>query len=89
MVKCMELIKDLLVAGNGGSDFLSSVPLSPNGVLEAAACLSFKSENVTTPPVVGSCTNSPPNNIIIATISTTNAAAVSTNPEDKMEGRKD
>ncbi|KAL8038391.1 hypothetical protein ABFX02_11G103400 [Erythranthe guttata] len=46
VVKCVELIKDLIpISVISGS---SLVPNSPNGVLEAAVCLSFKSDETTT-----------------------------------------
>ncbi|KAJ9177530.1 hypothetical protein P3X46_012741 [Hevea brasiliensis] len=55
--KCIELIKDLsLISGsavdNVASASASCVPQSPNGVLDAA-CLSYKSDDLT----VGSCAN--------------------------------
>lgn len=58
MLKCIELIKDLsLISGsttaNVASTSASSVPQSPNGVLDAA-CLSYKSDDIT----VGSCASS-------------------------------
>ncbi|EEF31696.1 cyclin d, putative [Ricinus communis] len=62
VLKCVELIKDLsLISGsattssgdNVANASASSVPQSPNGVLEAA-CLSYKSDDTT----VGSCANS-------------------------------
>ncbi|TXG60110.1 hypothetical protein EZV62_014683 [Acer yangbiense] len=68
-MKCVELIKDLSlmngcanVAANG-STTSSSVPQSPDGVLDAA-CLSYKSEDIT----VGSCANSSSHNIISSDI---------------------
>ncbi|KAJ8771535.1 hypothetical protein K2173_026712 [Erythroxylum novogranatense] len=57
VVKCIKLIGDLpLINGNAKSTSasLSSVPQSPIGVLDAAACLSYKSDDTT----VGSCVNS-------------------------------
>lgn len=59
MLKCVELIKDLLslISGSGADNVASAsgscVPRSPNGVLDAA-CLSYKSDDLT----VGSCANS-------------------------------
>ncbi|KAI9166195.1 hypothetical protein LWI28_027830 [Acer negundo] len=68
-MKCVELIKDLSlmngcanVAANA-STTSSSVPQSPDGVLDAA-CLSYKSEDIT----VGSCANSSSHNIISSDI---------------------
>lgn len=63
VVKCIELIQDLTVMNGGStrnnvgnaSSSVASVPHSPNGVLEAAACLSYKSDERST---VGSCPNS-------------------------------
>lgn len=56
VLKCLQLIKDLSLM-NGSSAFASalapSVPQSPIGVLDAA-CLSYKSDELT----VGSCANS-------------------------------
>ncbi|KAJ8748028.1 hypothetical protein K2173_010188 [Erythroxylum novogranatense] len=60
VVKCIKLIGDLsLINGNAKSTSasLSSVPQSPIGVLDAAACLSYKSDDTT----VGSCVNSSQN----------------------------
>lgn len=60
MLKCLELIKDLsLINGstNMANALAPSVPQSPIGVLDAA-CLSFKSDELT----VGSCANSLHNN---------------------------
>ncbi|KAL4645211.1 hypothetical protein ACB092_02G220000 [Castanea dentata] len=56
VVKILELMKDLsLISGsaNVASNLASSVPQSPVGVLDAA-CLSYKSDELT----VGSCANS-------------------------------
>ncbi|OAY35760.1 cyclin-D4-1 isoform X2 [Manihot esculenta] len=58
VLKCVELIKDLsLISGSGADNVASAsgscVPRSPNGVLDAA-CLSYKSDDLT----VGSCANS-------------------------------
>lgn len=72
VVKCLELIQDLTVISEGstnaggatttnvGGAMVASLPHSPNGVLEAVACLSYKSdERTTTKATVGSCpTNS-------------------------------
>lgn len=55
-MKCLELIQDLtLVSGTSATTTAAgtSVPQSPNGVLEAA-CLSYRSGEGT----VGSCPNS-------------------------------
>lgn len=59
VLKCVELMKDLLLI-NGSANAnvaappsASSVPQSPIGVLDAA-CLSYKSDEIT----VGSCANS-------------------------------
>ena len=53
-MKCVEMIQRLSLIG-GSADVAStvSVPQSPMGVLEAA-CLSYKSDDIT----VGSCANS-------------------------------
>ncbi|KAF4350417.1 hypothetical protein CsatB_023927 [Cannabis sativa] len=61
VLKCLELIKDLslisrcttngVVSGSASvpsSSSLSSVPQSPVGVLDAATCLSYKSDELTT-----------------------------------------
>ena len=56
MLKCLELMQDLsLITGstNVASTLAPSVPQSPVGVLDAA-CLSYKSDELT----VGSCANS-------------------------------
>ncbi|KAL5755312.1 hypothetical protein ACOSP7_023532 [Xanthoceras sorbifolium] len=57
-MKCVELIKDLSLmsgcANLANASTTSSVPQSPDGVLDAA-CLSYKTEDIT---VVGSCANS-------------------------------
>ncbi|KAA8530775.1 hypothetical protein F0562_005457 [Nyssa sinensis] len=56
VLKCVELIQDLtLISGstNLASASVPSVPQSPVGVLDAA-CLSYKSDDIT----VGSCANS-------------------------------
>ncbi|KDP29748.1 hypothetical protein JCGZ_18683 [Jatropha curcas] len=61
VLKCIELIKDYsLSSDNVGRSVSasSSVPQSPNGVLEAA-CLSYKSDDIT----VGSCANSSHNDV--------------------------
>jgi len=53
VLKCVELIRDLSlnsVAGSVGT----KVPQSPMGVMDAAGCLSYKSDELT----VGSCLNS-------------------------------
>ncbi|OMO56237.1 hypothetical protein CCACVL1_26685 [Corchorus capsularis] len=71
VLKCVELMKDLSLInrsaignGNGNgvnvaslvpSSAVSLVPQSPIGVLDSAACLSYKSDEITT---VGSCANS-------------------------------
>lgn len=57
MLKCLELIQDLTLVMTKARTITTtgsvpSVPLSPNGVLEAA-CLSYKSDETT----VGSHTN--------------------------------
>lgn len=54
VVKCLELMNDLISisaanVGNALAAASSSMPYSPNGVLDAAACLSFKSDERTTP----------------------------------------
>ncbi|KAL6993188.1 hypothetical protein U1Q18_011306 [Sarracenia purpurea var. burkii] len=67
VLKCLELMQDLAligigatdtsVGGGGGSSGASvvpSLPQSPIGVLDAAACLSYKSDDLT----IGSCANS-------------------------------
>ncbi|CAK9147097.1 unnamed protein product [Ilex paraguariensis] len=57
VLKCLELIQDLaLISGstNVANASVPSVPQSPSGVLDAAACLSYKSDERT----VGSCPNS-------------------------------
>ncbi|XP_009614641.1 cyclin-D4-1 isoform X1 [Nicotiana tabacum] len=53
--KCVELIQDLATATTITTTTASLVPQSPIGVLEAAACLSYKSGDERT---VGSCTTS-------------------------------
>ncbi|PSS21484.1 Cyclin-D2-1 like [Actinidia chinensis var. chinensis] len=54
VLKCVDLIQDLeLVSGTSNVASFSSVPQSPIGVLDAA-CLSYKSDELT----VGSCANS-------------------------------
>lgn len=61
VVKCLELIRDLSlmsVSANLGRNLVALVPQSPEGVLDAAACLSYKSDELT----VGSCQNSSHNN---------------------------
>ncbi|KAF5740167.1 cyclin-D3-1-like [Tripterygium wilfordii] len=62
VLKCVELIiesslNDGLVKGAGGS--LPSVPQSPIGVLDAAACLSYRSDDTTAGSCVNSSQNSP------------------------------
>ncbi|WCJ31961.1 CYCLIN D4 1 [Euphorbia peplus] len=60
VIKIIEVIKDLSMRGRSGS--VSSVPESPNGVLEAAClCLSYKTDDITT-STVGSCANSSSHN---------------------------
>lgn len=70
VVKCLELIQDLTVISEGSTTnaaaaaatttnegsgmVVASLPHSPNGVLEAVACLSYKSDE-RTKPTVGSC----------------------------------
>lgn len=67
VMKCLELIQDLTVISEGsttnaaattnegsGGMVVASLPHSPNGVLEAVACLSYKSDE-RTKPAVGSC----------------------------------
>ncbi|KAJ8765643.1 hypothetical protein K2173_014765 [Erythroxylum novogranatense] len=60
VLKCIELIKDrsltsgCTAAATLASVSASSVPQSPNGVLDSAACLSYKTDDTT----VGSCANS-------------------------------
>ncbi|KAL5714318.1 hypothetical protein ACHQM5_016298 [Ranunculus cassubicifolius] len=59
VLKCMELIHGVSLTngsskGTQNSGPVSSVPQSPIGVLDAAACLSYKSDELT----VGSCANS-------------------------------
>ncbi|XP_022740205.1 cyclin-D4-1 [Durio zibethinus] len=63
VLKCVELMKDLsLINGSAATananvathPSASYVPQSPIGVLDAAACLSYKSDEIT----VGSCANS-------------------------------
>lgn len=58
VLKCVELIEDLSLISGVETEI---VPQSPDGVLDAA-CLSYKSEELT----VGSCANSSPNIIIIS-----------------------
>ena len=56
MLKCVNLISDLSLIGVSFKDTTASVPSvpqSPIGVLDAA-CLSYKSDELT----VGSCANS-------------------------------
>lgn len=56
VLKCLELIKDLSLmsaSANVAGALAPSVPQSPVGVLDAA-CLSYKSDELT----VGSCANS-------------------------------
>uniref|UniRef100_A0A5B6YUA8 Putative cyclin-D2-1 n=1 Tax=Davidia involucrata TaxID=16924 RepID=A0A5B6YUA8_DAVIN len=56
VLKCLELIQDLtLISGSSTNVASASVPQSPVGVLDAA-CLSYKSDDIT----VGSCANSSP-----------------------------
>ncbi|XP_059643154.1 cyclin-D4-1-like [Cornus florida] len=62
VLKCVELIQDLILnsggwsnVGTGGNGTITTVPQSPNGVLEVACfSLSYKSDDMT----VGSCANS-------------------------------
>ncbi|MBA0717479.1 hypothetical protein Golax_005293 [Gossypium laxum] len=63
VLKCVELMKDLtFINGDAAKtanvatqhSSVSTVPQSPIGVLDAAACLSYKSDEIT----VGSCANS-------------------------------
>ncbi|MBA0576435.1 hypothetical protein Golob_024154 [Gossypium lobatum] len=63
VLKCVELMKDLtFINGDAAKTAnvatqhfsVSTVPQSPIGVLDAAACLSYKSDEIT----VGSCANS-------------------------------
>lgn len=60
VLKCIELMHDVSLisrCAKGCSSTAASVPLvphSPIGVLDAAACLSYKSDDTT----VGSCANS-------------------------------
>lgn len=56
MLKCVELIRDLSlinVSAHLGRSLVPLLPQSPDGVLDAA-CLSYKSDELT----VGSCQNS-------------------------------
>ena len=54
VLKCLELIQDFaLISGTNNVASASSVPQSPIGVLDAA-CLSYKTDELT----VGSCANS-------------------------------
>ncbi|XP_021897529.1 cyclin-D2-1 isoform X1 [Carica papaya] len=54
VMKCVELIKDLtLITGSGSASSSSIIPQSPDGVLDAATCLSYKSDEIT---AVGSFT---------------------------------
>ncbi|PPR95130.1 hypothetical protein GOBAR_AA25539 [Gossypium barbadense] len=62
VLKCVELMKDLTFINGAAAKTAnvatqhsaSTVPQSPIGVLDAAACLSYKSDEIT----VGSCANS-------------------------------
>lgn len=58
VLKCVEMIQDVSSYSGSvkvsNSAPLTSVPQSPIGVLDAAACLSYKSDEQT----VGSCANS-------------------------------
>lgn len=63
VLKCVELMKDLAFINRSAAKTanvatqhysVSTVPQSPIGVLDAAACLSYKSDEIT----VGSCANS-------------------------------
>lgn len=46
VLKCIKMLQDLSSNSNGSSS-ASSVPQSPNGVLDAAACLSYnKSDDI-------------------------------------------
>ncbi|PON70504.1 Cyclin [Trema orientale] len=53
VMRCIQLIQDSSLI-NGSIGLVQSVPQSPIGVLDAAACLSYKSDDTT----VGSCANS-------------------------------
>lgn len=56
VVKCLGLMQDLIsINGNAtlatsANSLAAALPYSPNGVLDAAACLSFKSDERTTTP---------------------------------------
>lgn len=54
MLKCIEVMHDLSLISRSVKTSGSSVPHSPIGVLDSAACLSYKSDDST----VGSCANS-------------------------------
>ncbi|XXG53384.1 hypothetical protein AAC387_Pa03g1482 [Persea americana] len=57
VLRCYELIQQMGLIGSrpfkSASGSVSSVPQSPIGVLDAAACLSYKSDEITVRP----CTN--------------------------------
>lgn len=57
LMKCVEIMHDLRMnSRSNGALASTSVPQSPIGVLDASACLSYKSDDTSTPS--GSCANS-------------------------------
>ncbi|KAJ9545358.1 hypothetical protein OSB04_025065 [Centaurea solstitialis] len=56
VLKCMELLKGGCTLGSMSGTLTSSMPKSPIGVLEAASCLSYKTDD--SDSAVGSCVNS-------------------------------
>nr|CAA71244.1 cyclin-D like protein [Oxybasis rubra] len=58
LMKCVEIMHDLRMSSRSNGALAStSVPQSPIGVLDASACLSYKSDDTSTTPS-GSCGNS-------------------------------
>lgn len=62
VLKCIKMVQELSsnssISSNNSSSTATSVPQSPIGVLDAAACLSYKSDDIND----GSCSNSSLNN---------------------------
>lgn len=61
LLRCYEVVQEVVLMRSGAAKLVaspsvsSSVPQSPNGVLDAACCMSYKSEDII---VVGSHANS-------------------------------
>ncbi|XXG61092.1 hypothetical protein AAC387_Pa04g2834 [Persea americana] len=64
VLRCYELIQEMGLIGSrafkSANGLVSSMPQSPIGVLDAAACLSYKSDEITVRPCTNSHTSSEP-----------------------------